>query len=146
MCVLTGFIAFFRYKVIESAGTRLPLEDSSEGMPVLQRFFECPVLKSTIAAAQLSWKTGYRGVACQGLARYIQHVLEKSQGDHKQYARYFSITQFSGMGKSRMVDELGKTYFVIPMCMRASATGSFFFFFLNVTSRVITSFTRVSTS
>ena len=40
------------------------------------------------------------------------------------YALYCSIIQSSGMGKSRLLDQLSKTYFMIPINLRnASADG-----------------------
>ncbi len=42
------------------------------------------------------------------------------------YGRYCSIVQSSGMGKSRMLDELSKDYFLIPINLRgATSRGSF---------------------
>ena len=33
------------------------------------------------------------------------------------YARYCTIGQSSGMGKSRLVDQLSKKYLVVPICL-----------------------------
>ena len=40
-----------------------------------------------------------------------------------EYAKYISIVQSSGMGKSRMIDEVSKTKFMIPLCLRFGITG-----------------------
>jgi hypothetical protein len=41
----------------------------------------------------------------------------------REYAKYISIIQSSGMGKSRMIDEVSKTKFTIPLCLRSGITG-----------------------
>jgi hypothetical protein len=47
------------------------------------------------------------------------------------YAHYTAIVQSSGMGKSRTVDELGKTHFVIPINLRDShSTGDVYSLFV----------------
>ncbi|KAI9057967.1 hypothetical protein FKP32DRAFT_1289000, partial [Trametes sanguinea] len=50
----------------------------------------------------------------------LESVLQMYMTDPKRdrmYARYASIIQSSGTGKSRMVDELAKKIFCIPMCL-----------------------------
>ena len=42
------------------------------------------------------------------------------------YARVLAIVQSSGMGKSRMIDELSKDHFVIPLNLRDGESGRFF--------------------
>jgi hypothetical protein len=41
------------------------------------------------------------------------------------YARYTSIVQSSGMGKSRAIDELSKKHLVVPLCLREGSNGKF---------------------
>lgn len=46
--------------------------------------------------------------------------------EHEQvdlYARLLAIVQSSGMGKSRMIDELAKNHFVIPLNLRSGFEG-----------------------
>lgn len=44
------------------------------------------------------------------------------------YARLLPLVQSSGMGKSRLIDEFSKKYFVIPFNLREWNHGDFFFF------------------
>ena len=46
-----------------------------------------------------------------------EHIKE-SAADPACYAPMCAIIQSSGTGKSRMVDQLGTTHFVIPVCLR----------------------------
>jgi hypothetical protein len=48
--------------------------------------------------------------------------IEKQLVRGELYARYCSIVQSSGMGKSRLLDELSKKYFMIPINLRSKAT------------------------
>lgn len=53
------------------------------------------------------------------------------------YARVLAIVQSSGMGKSRMIDELSKDHFVIPLNLRDGGSGRFF-------KRLISKFTPLT--
>ncbi|KAI0298434.1 hypothetical protein B0F90DRAFT_702078 [Multifurca ochricompacta] len=53
-----------------------------------------------------------------GLKRHIQRELRSPGSDQKIYARYCSIIQSSGMGKSRLIDELSREDFLIPINLR----------------------------
>jgi hypothetical protein len=53
--------------------------------------------------------------------------------DEDNYARYTSIVQSSGMGKSRTVDELSKTHLVVPMNLRQESKGKPFDFWISST-------------
>jgi len=58
-------------------------------------------------------------------------VEHYNREDNRIYAHYAAIVQSSGMGKSRMVDELGKTHFVIPINLRAQhSTGTVYPLFM----------------
>jgi hypothetical protein len=67
-----------------------------------------------------SWKEGYVGQAAQALLK----TMDKYYDDHddRYYAKYITIVQSSGMGKSRMVDELSKVVLVIPVNLREPTT------------------------
>ena len=57
-----------------------------------------------------------------GLWNHIESHYDAS--DTKVYAHFSAIVQFSGMGKSRTVDELSKGRFVISLNLRgARSTG-----------------------
>jgi hypothetical protein len=47
----------------------------------------------------------------------------ESHNDPNLYARILSIVQSSGMGKSRLIDEFSKAYFVIPLNLRHDESG-----------------------
>jgi len=53
---------------------------------------------------------------------FYENATKRCEGPET-YARYQFIIQSSGMGKSRMVDELSKGHFVIPVNLRTSGTG-----------------------
>jgi hypothetical protein len=63
----------------------------------------------------------YVGDAAKALMHYIQGTY-KGNPKHE-YAKYISIVQSSGMGKSWMVDEVSKTNFLIPLCLRSGTSG-----------------------
>jgi hypothetical protein len=52
-----------------------------------------------------------------GLKSHIAHQLSKKSVG-KIYAHYCSIVQSSGMGKSRLLDEFSKCFFLIPINLR----------------------------
>ena len=58
------------------------------------------------------------------------HIKEFPTVGENVYAYSAAIVQSSGMGKSRTVDELAKTHFVIPMNLRDAASSGAFFSFL----------------
>ncbi|RXW14770.1 hypothetical protein EST38_g11087, partial [Candolleomyces aberdarensis] len=75
--------------------------------------------KSSMLAAEYSWRVDYIGGVAKALWRYLSG-LDASVTNL--YARYASIVQSSGTGKSRAVDELSRTRFVIPINLRAPGT------------------------
>ena len=58
------------------------------------------------------------------LERVLEAYANRSDFEAK-YARYASITQSSGTGKSRMVDELAKKMFCIPMNLSATVGSAY---------------------
>jgi hypothetical protein len=63
-----------------------------------------------------SWGDTYVGSAADCLWDTMEmHCKKKS---YIFFTRYMHITQSSGMGKSRMVDELAKKHFVVPINLR----------------------------
>lgn len=55
----------------------------------------------------------YKGDAAETLRKILAGYM--SVENH--YARYVLLTQSSGTGKSRMIDELAKTVLCIPICL-----------------------------
>jgi hypothetical protein len=76
-------------------------------------------------ATESAWTTQYRGEAPTALWTRIKKIMKQVNG----YARYLAIVQSSGTGKSRMIEELGKTHLVIPVNLRGfGETGLSLFF------------------
>ena len=61
----------------------------------------------------------YIGEVAEALWTYLTRLDASVTG---LYARYAGIVQSSGTGKSRAVDEMSKTHFVIPINLRAEGT------------------------
>ena len=67
-----------------------------------------------------SWDVTYVGDADDLL---YNHISTHSK-DEDSYARYTSIVQSSGMGKSRAIDELSKKHLVVPLNLRQDPDGN----------------------
>jgi len=67
-----------------------------------------------------AWDVAYVGNAA-GLL--YDHIATHSK-DMDSYARYTSIVQSSGMGKSRTVDEFSKQHLVVPLNLRQNSDGN----------------------
>jgi hypothetical protein len=73
------------------------------------------------AAVERSWNREFTGDAASALWKYITAHFGQ---DKSVYAHYAAIVQSSGMGKSRMVDQLAKCRFIIPINLRGpNSTG-----------------------
>ena len=68
-----------------------------------------------------SWSIKYIGNGSRSLYEY----LAANRGEMDMYAKYTSIVQSSGMGKSRAIDELSKSHLVVPLNLRQEAKGKF---------------------
>jgi len=68
-----------------------------------------------------SWVIKYVGNAIVSL---YEHLVSYPK-DEDNYARYTSIVQSSGMGKSRAVDELSKTHLYVPLTLCQESKGQF---------------------
>ncbi len=72
-----------------------------------------------------SWSHPYQGDTADLFYRYMVDL------DHSTlYARLLPLVQSSGMGKSRLIDEFSKKYFVIPFNLREGNHGDFFELYL----------------
>ncbi|KAH9977334.1 hypothetical protein BGW80DRAFT_1443580 [Lactifluus volemus] len=75
-----------------------------------------------LSPAERSWMSNF---ACREVLKGLEeHVQNQIKSSHR-YARYCSIVQSSGMGKSRLLDEFAKEHFVIPVNLRESGTRGF---------------------
>ncbi|KAM6501263.1 hypothetical protein JOM56_004277 [Amanita muscaria] len=75
------------------------------------------------SATEKAWNEKYVGSAADCLYDTIKGHC--ARGDPVVYARYASIIQSSGMGKSRMIDELSKKHLVLPINLRPSSDNGF---------------------
>ncbi|KAF8264914.1 hypothetical protein EI94DRAFT_1805150 [Lactarius quietus] len=71
-----------------------------------------PVAEATLR----SWNTAFSGDAADALFMTISSYLDKRREDV--YARFSTIVNSSGAGKSRMVDQVAIKVVTIPMCLR----------------------------
>jgi hypothetical protein len=70
-------------------------------------------------AVECSWNAKYVNLSpLHGLVSHISNQLDMERC----YGRYCSILQSSGMGKSRLLDEFSKSFFLIPINLRAEGT------------------------
>ncbi|KAL0953497.1 hypothetical protein HGRIS_014924 [Hohenbuehelia grisea] len=92
-------------------------------------------------AVVASWGEQYHGDACTALWNYIcynfrpnvETPVNPTTKANKPalentptglfYAHYIVLFQSSGTGKSRLIDELAKMIFLIPICLRGESTG-----------------------
>ncbi|KAM6501280.1 hypothetical protein JOM56_004294, partial [Amanita muscaria] len=74
-------------------------------------------------ATEKAWNEQYIGSAADRFYDTIKGQC--TRGDPVVYARYASILQSSGMGKSRMIDELSKKHLVLPINLRSSSDEGF---------------------
>lgn len=79
---------------------------------------------SHVLATMLSWEGPFIGKAHRALYATMSEVCSDPARDI--YARFLAVVQSSGMGKSRMIDELSKERFVIPINLRTKGTGMVF--------------------
>jgi hypothetical protein len=80
----------------------------------------CELHVDSIPATVKSWSVPYQGNSARALYEYMQF-----HGNPDLYARILAIVQSSGMGKSRMIDQLSKYHFVIPLNLRDGESGRF---------------------
>lgn len=84
-------------------------------------FLPCAVLRFALVVAD-AWITPFVGDFHTLLTRNIQRMhavgMERPPGDRRYHMNYASIIQSSGSGKSRLVDEVAKQLFTIPLNVR----------------------------
>jgi hypothetical protein len=81
----------------------------------------CEFPAHAVLATVRSWSVPYRGNIAEVVYEYMEF-----HNNPDLYARVLTIVQSSGMGKSRMIDELSKHHFVIPLNLRDGESGRFF--------------------
>ena len=69
-----------------------------------------------LRAVQEAWETDYVGETDELLRKAINNMYKDSF--NKSYANFCAIIQGSGTGKSRLVDRLAESVFMIPMILR----------------------------
>jgi hypothetical protein len=98
----------------------------SAGQSESGRYFCCShktILTSIVTheATMQSWDIRYIGNADDLLYDHLASYLK----DEDNYARYTSIIQSSGMGKSRAIDKLSKKHLVVPLNLCEDSKGKF---------------------
>jgi hypothetical protein len=85
------------------------------------------------SAIEKSWEATFVGDSpIEGLKDHIITQLSKPRKPEP-YGRYCSIIQSSGMGKSRLLDELSKMHFMIPINLRGNRPGGLSYLFDSLT-------------
>ncbi|KAI0255372.1 hypothetical protein BJV78DRAFT_761238 [Lactifluus subvellereus] len=72
--------------------------------------------------AELSWNASF---VDQAVLTALEDHVSKQMGQVHAYARFCSIVQSSGMGKSRLLDEFSKSHTLIPINLRPEKTHGF---------------------
>lgn len=97
-----------------------PLDPQKQGIISRPSFHPSRCADTCRQATELSWKCDYIGAAVEALWK---HLLYYYNGDtQSSYAHFLTIVQSSGMGKSRVLDELSKIQFIIPINLRRPHT------------------------
>jgi hypothetical protein len=81
----------------------------------------CELPAHTVPATLQSWTVPYRGNIAKLVYEYV-----KSHNNPDLYVCILAIVQSSGMEKSRMIDELSKKHFVIPLNFHNGESGRVF--------------------
>jgi hypothetical protein len=102
---------------VQAAATNHPSADAITHLPHPKMvcrilFLYSETFSNGIPATVQSWTHPFQGNVEEVLCQYIR------TGADSLYARTLHIVQSSGMGKSRMVDQFSKKYFVIPLNLR----------------------------
>lgn len=79
-------------------------------------------VSSSHSATEKAWNEAYVGSAADC---FYDTIKSHCTWDPAVYARYSAILQSSGMGKSRMIDELSKKHLVLPINLRPSSDTGF---------------------
>jgi hypothetical protein len=72
-------------------------------------------LLTTSTAPEAAWKAEYQGEGHTALLDFISRAVARISS---MFVRYAVLVQSSGTGKSRLVDEVSKTVFTIPLVLR----------------------------
>ncbi|KAI0255367.1 hypothetical protein BJV78DRAFT_1279535 [Lactifluus subvellereus] len=100
----------------------VPEESSQRGKSQILRRGSAPTNRFGYLAAELSWNASFVDQAV--LKALESHISQQMDQEHT-YARFCSIVQSSGMGKSRLLDEFSKSHFLIPINLRPEGTKGF---------------------
>ncbi|PBK83916.1 hypothetical protein ARMGADRAFT_1170298 [Armillaria gallica] len=118
------------------------LNDQDSGLyEILDRLAKAPVLErdwkplltfpglrrpsAPPGTTMMAWSQDFQGSGVKALEQHIWHYLVVKSVMRHPYTAFMSITQSSGMGKSRLIDEFSKTHFVIPLNLRDPSTIGF---------------------
>lgn len=92
-----------------------------------------------------SWKTEYKGNSAllfrkrvENANRQLYNQAKRTEFKDSTISNFIPILQSSGMGKSRLVDEVGKKVLTISICLKKGDDGSKYGF-----RRIIRAYQRV---
>jgi hypothetical protein len=98
--------------------------DQHEPVEAIDDIDHDDTVAATMSSLQRQWDKEFKGNAIMALEQKIEKA-EKVFSKAKYYGRIMSIIQSSGMGKSRLVDELGKETLSISFTLRENAETGF---------------------
>ncbi|KAH7908174.1 hypothetical protein BJ138DRAFT_1158281 [Hygrophoropsis aurantiaca] len=109
---IKSFSSIRRLRILRSSNAKLPSWVETSNLDIIRQ----------IHATEWSWKGAFHGNAHEYLWDYItRHFGSANAYQHDGHCA--AIVQSSGMGKSRVVDQLSKTRFVIPVNLRLGDSG-----------------------
>lgn len=106
----------------------MSISDSIEGKALwlILRVIFFELLLISMKASKRAWTVEFQGVAHQALLEHLDHLERTFPTDRNRY-KLLPVVQSSGTGKSRLLDELAKTVYVIPLNVQPLEVDSMFF-------------------
>ncbi|KDQ06114.1 hypothetical protein BOTBODRAFT_181892 [Botryobasidium botryosum FD-172 SS1] len=74
----------------------------------------------SMGATEKAWKYPFQGSAHKALLKRLRHLEKTWSKELNHYAKFVPLIQSSGTGKSRLLDEMAKEAYVIPLNIRDS--------------------------
>lgn len=98
----------------------------ASGLPPSQKKRIPPEIEDIISLLNSHWKDKFCGGSLAALKeRILKHEMETCDQGFKYYAKLIPIIQSSGMGKSRLIDEIGKSHLCITVTLRENGESGY---------------------
>ncbi|KAH9919507.1 uncharacterized protein B0H18DRAFT_937176 [Fomitopsis serialis] len=101
--------------------------DHGQAVLARDRVFETSIddPRIQIKATEASWNSEFQGDAHKALWTYLNTSYNptKSKVSTEVFTPYSAIIQSTGVGKSRLIDKVSESHFVIPLNLSANGTG-----------------------